>query len=113
MKQFVGYLIKKAVGKGKVSPTIKSVKPTKDIKGSVKRVYRDETSKRIDATTKVGPEKKHSWGEVLKRPKDLESKVSQRWDELGLSDLEGKEADPELFGYVMEELLRQKQLSKT
>ena len=27
MKQFVGYLIKKAVGKGKVSPTIKSVKP--------------------------------------------------------------------------------------
>ena len=28
MKQFVGYLIKKAVGKGKISPTIKSVKPT-------------------------------------------------------------------------------------
>mgnify|MGYP003113123044 CR=1 FL=1 len=27
MKQFVGYLIKKAVSKGKVSPTIKSVKP--------------------------------------------------------------------------------------
>ena len=52
-KQFLGYIIKKAVGKGKVSPTIKSVKPTKDIKGSVKRVYRDETSKRIDATTKV------------------------------------------------------------
>ena len=52
MKQFVGYLLRKAVGK-KVSPTIKSVKPTKDIKGSVKRVYRDETSKRIDATTKV------------------------------------------------------------
>ena len=52
MKQFVGYLIRKAAGK-KVSPTIKSVKPTKDIKGSVKRVYRDETSKRIDATTKV------------------------------------------------------------
>ena len=28
MKQFVGYLIKKAVGKGKVSPDIKSVKPS-------------------------------------------------------------------------------------
>ena len=27
MKQFLGYIIKKAVGKGKVSPTIKSVKP--------------------------------------------------------------------------------------
>ena len=52
MKQFVGYLIKKAVGKGKVSPTIKSVKPTKDIAGSAKRVYRDEYSKRIDATNK-------------------------------------------------------------
>ena len=49
MKQFVGYLLRKAAGK-KVSPTIKSVKPTKDIKGSVKRVYRDETSKRIKKT---------------------------------------------------------------
>ena len=39
--------------KGKVSPTIKSVKPTKDISGSVKRVYRDETSKRIDAVSKA------------------------------------------------------------
>jgi hypothetical protein len=53
MKQFVGYLIKKAMGKGKVAPTIKSVKPTKDISGSVKRVYRDESSKRIDAVTKT------------------------------------------------------------
>ena len=47
MKQFVGYLVKKALGKGKVSPTIKSVKPTKDISGSVKRVTQDVTSKRI------------------------------------------------------------------
>jgi AAA15 family ATPase/GTPase len=39
--------------KGKVSPTIKSVKPTKDIAGSVKRVYRNETSKRIDAVSKA------------------------------------------------------------
>ena len=50
MKRFVGYLLKKASGKGKVSPTIKSVKPTTDVKGSVKRVYRDEGSKRMDAT---------------------------------------------------------------
>ena len=49
MKQFVGYLLRKAAGK-KVSPTIKSVKPTTDIKGSVKRVYRNEESKRIDKT---------------------------------------------------------------
>ena len=32
MKQFVGYIIKKAMGKGKVSPTIKSVKPFTDKK---------------------------------------------------------------------------------
>ena len=53
MKQFVGYIIKKAMGKGKVSPTIKSVKPTKDISGSVKRVTQNVTSKRIDDVNKV------------------------------------------------------------
>ena len=56
MKKFVGYLIDKAVRKlprsKKVSPTIKSVKPTKDISGSVERVKRTEFSKRIDATNK-------------------------------------------------------------
>ena len=53
MKSFVGHLIKKAMGKGKVSPTIKSVKPTKDISGSVKRVTQKVTSKRIDDVNKV------------------------------------------------------------
>jgi len=56
MKNFVGHIINKVVKSTprsqKVSPTIKSVKPTKDISGSVKRVYRDEYSKRIDATNK-------------------------------------------------------------
>ena len=56
MKRFVGYIADKIVKatprKKKVSPTIKSVKPTKDIAGSAKRVYRDEYSKRIDATNK-------------------------------------------------------------
>ena len=33
--------------KGKVSPTIKSVKPTTDIKGSVKRAYSDRYTKNI------------------------------------------------------------------
>ena len=40
-------------GASKISPTIKSVKPTKDISGSVKRVTRDVTSKRIDDVSKV------------------------------------------------------------
>jgi hypothetical protein len=39
--------------KGKVSPTIKSVKPTTDIAGSVKRVTQKVTSKRIDDVSKV------------------------------------------------------------
>ena len=52
MKQFVGYLIKKAVGKGKVSPTIKSVKPSptvmkKGAQASVDKVKSDEYIKRI------------------------------------------------------------------
>ena len=34
-------------GKSKVSPTIKSVKPTKDISGSVKRVYRTKLQKEL------------------------------------------------------------------
>ena len=65
MKQFVGYLIKKAMKKGKVAPTIKSVKPTKDIKGSVKRVYRQEESKRIDKT--VASKEKMKAGKKMMR----------------------------------------------
>jgi hypothetical protein len=56
MKRFVGYVLDKAIKslprKKKVSPDIKSVKPTKDIKGSVDRVKSAEYSKRIDATNK-------------------------------------------------------------
>ena len=52
MNQFVGYLIRKAVGKGKVSPTIKSVKPSptvmkKGAQASVDKVRSDEYTKRI------------------------------------------------------------------
>jgi hypothetical protein len=42
------FFLGKLFSKGKVSPTIKSVKPTKDISGSVKRVTQKVTSKRID-----------------------------------------------------------------
>ena len=56
MKNFVGHILNKVFKSTprsqKVSPTIKSVKPTKDISGSVKRVYRDEYTKRIDSTNK-------------------------------------------------------------
>ena len=63
MKQFVGYLIKKVVKKGKVAPTIKSVKPTKDIKGSVKRGKSKEYSRRIDKLHSA--EKKVSEGKKM------------------------------------------------
>ena len=56
MKRFVGYVIDKAVKalprKKKVSPDIKSVKPTKDVKGSIKRTKSKEYTKRIDKVTK-------------------------------------------------------------
>ena len=52
MKRFVGYIVDKGIKalprSKKVSPTIKSVKPTKDISGSVERVKRREYSKRAD-----------------------------------------------------------------
>ena len=51
MKQFVGYLIKKAIGKGKVSPTIKSVKP--NLKKTVAETKSDEYRKRYTALDKA------------------------------------------------------------
>ncbi len=51
MKQFLGYIIKKAVGKGKVSPTIKSVKP--NLKKTVAETKSDEYRKRYTALDKA------------------------------------------------------------
>jgi 4-hydroxy-3-polyprenylbenzoate decarboxylase len=59
----------------------------------------------IDATTKIGPERRHEWGEPLGRPAELEARVEARWGELGLADLGGAEPDPALFGYTLENLL--------
>ena len=64
----------------------------------------------IDATTKIG--QKNMMGVSLYqdlKTKDLEDRVDERWHELGLSDLENRQPDPELFGYMIEELMRQKQ----
>jgi 4-hydroxy-3-polyprenylbenzoate decarboxylase len=59
----------------------------------------------IDATTKVGPEKRHDWGEALGRPAELEARIDARWAELGLADLDQGEPDPTLFGYTLEHVL--------
>jgi 4-hydroxy-3-polyprenylbenzoate decarboxylase len=61
----------------------------------------------IDATTKIGPEKRHDWGEPLARDAALEQAVSARWAELGLADIggEGSGVDPALFGLQLEHVL--------
>ena len=59
----------------------------------------------IDATTKVGPEKNHPWGEPLSRPDDLEQRVTDRLEELGLADISNREPNPELFGYLLDQLI--------
>lgn len=65
----------------------------------------------IDATTKIGPEKRHDWGEPLARNAALEQSVSARWAELGLADIggvgggNGGGADPALFGLQLEHVL--------
>jgi 4-hydroxy-3-polyprenylbenzoate decarboxylase len=59
----------------------------------------------IDATTKIGPEKNHPWGEPLSRPDDLEQRVTDRLDELGLTDISQREPNPELFGYLLDQLI--------
>jgi 4-hydroxy-3-polyprenylbenzoate decarboxylase len=59
----------------------------------------------IDATTKIGPEKRHPWGEPLSRPAELEARLDSRWAELGLADIGKDEPDPALFGYTLEHVL--------
>jgi 4-hydroxy-3-polyprenylbenzoate decarboxylase len=63
----------------------------------------------IDATTKIGPERRHPWGEPLSRNAELEQRVVARWQELGLGDLSEGEPDPALFGYTLEHLLERLQ----
>ena len=44
---------------------------------------------------------------------ELEVKVDERRAELGLSELENNQPSPELFGYVIDELMRQKQINNS
>ncbi len=60
----------------------------------------------IDATTKIGPEKKHEWGEALNHSQELKKKIDTRWVELGLNELKESNPDPTLFGYVFDEIIR-------
>ena len=76
MKKFVGYLIDKGIKSlprsKKVSPDIKSVKPTKDIKGSVDRVKTGEFRKRYKAVDKA--EDKMKTGKKMMREGQKERK---------------------------------------
>ncbi|MGA1284292.1 MAG: UbiD family decarboxylase [Prochlorothrix sp.] len=53
----------------------------------------------IDATTKIGPETNHEWGEPLRSDPAMATQVEARWAEYGLADLQLGEVDPNLFGY--------------
>ena len=76
MKRFVGYIVDKAIKSmprsKKVSPDIKSVGPTKDIKGSVDRVKTDEFRKRYKAVDKA--EDKMKTGKKMMREGQKERK---------------------------------------
>ena len=71
MKQYLGYIIKKAMGKGKVSPTIKSVKPytekradqfagkkSKTPEDRANVIRRRESIKRMDQVTNLRDKRK-------------------------------------------------------
>lgn len=53
----------------------------------------------IDATTKIYPESQHEWGAPLVADSAIAQRVSQRWQEYGLADLNLTEVNPNLFGY--------------
>ena len=76
MKRFLGYIANKVVKatprSKKVSPTIKSVKPTKDISGSIERVKTGEFRKRYKAVDKA--EDKMKTGKKMMREGQKERK---------------------------------------
>ena len=67
----------------------------------------------IDATTKLGPERNHQWGSPLSHSMELDKKIEERWEDLGLSDLKTTEPDPTLFGYVIDQLIKSSQITKS
>ena len=73
MKSFVGYLLKKAAGKGKVSPTIKSVKPTtKSISQSVKTTKLDRSVKNVDKVNKLRKQKEQGIKSAREASRELQ-----------------------------------------
>ena len=67
----------------------------------------------IDATRKIGPEKRHEWGEPLTRSEELENRIDLKMKELGFLGLETKQVDPTLFGYIIEDLLTKKLMNNS
>ncbi len=57
----------------------------------------------VDATTKIPPETDHDWGEPLRSDPGVAERVSARWQELGLGDIDWQQTgvDPTLFGYEL------------
>ena len=76
MKTFVGYIANKIVKslprKKKVSPTIKSVKPTKDIKGSIKKTKSDLEYKNLENVGKLRKQKEEGIKSARKASRELQ-----------------------------------------
>ena len=53
----------------------------------------------IDATTKIPPETEHEWGAPLESDAEVAERVTRRWAEYGLGDLNLQSVNPNLFGY--------------
>ncbi|ABX08967.1 3-polyprenyl-4-hydroxybenzoate decarboxylase [Prochlorococcus marinus str. MIT 9211] len=67
----------------------------------------------IDATTKIGAEINHQWGEQLQHSKEIQKRVDSRWKELGLSDITSNNPDATLFGYVMDYFISRKEITNS
>ena len=76
MKRFLGYIIDKGIKaiprKKKVSPTIKSVKPTKDIKGSIKKTKSDLEYKNLENVGKLRKQKEEGIKSARKASRELQ-----------------------------------------
>jgi hypothetical protein len=70
MKSFVGYIVKKAIGKGKVSPTIKSVKP--NLKTTVKKTKDDLDFKNFKKVDKLRKQKAEGMKSARMASKELQ-----------------------------------------
>ncbi|WKT80378.1 UbiD family decarboxylase [Thermosynechococcus sp. PP45] len=60
----------------------------------------------IDATTKIPPETDHPWGDPLTSDPEVARRVTERWQEYGLGDIDLTAVDATRFGYELDPAFR-------